>query len=239
MSLFNWGGKKKEKDKEKPKKEREKEINSLRNRTNDKAKDKSHDKSNEKSKDNKREIERHKSFNGTFNTDEIPQIGVNTNNSSNSEERTQTKDHLSTSMKGTPVEGMTITLSLSTIMNTPEMYIAFRKFALEGRCGENIKFWEAVCEFKLHAGNPNHDPNELLEEATQIYHSHIKMNSPLQINVASATLHMIETMLAENKTSNSMFDKAQSSVLEVIKHDVFPRYLKAKFLATTTIPEKN
>ncbi|XP_045461609.1 regulator of G-protein signaling loco isoform X2 [Harmonia axyridis] len=112
------------------------------------------------------------------------------------------------------------TTSFEKLLEDTEGLKAFSEFLKKEFSSENIDFWIAVERFR-------HIPNgqEKKAEARRIYQQHICVGAPEAVNVDSHGRQCVEQALHE-ATSN-IFDQAQKQVLNLMKFDSYPRFLKS------------
>lgn len=68
-------------------------------------------------------------------------------------------------------------------------------------------------------------PTELAEDATRIWTNYVANKGQFQVNIASDIKEEISSKLEAKTVSNTLFDKAQSQVFELLKCDAFQRYV--------------
>jgi hypothetical protein len=68
-------------------------------------------------------------------------------------------------------------------------------------------------------------PTELAEEATRIWTNYVANKGQYQVNIASDIKEEISSKLEAKTVNNTLFDKAQSQVFELLKCDAFQRYI--------------
>ncbi|XP_044745843.1 regulator of G-protein signaling loco isoform X2 [Coccinella septempunctata] len=112
------------------------------------------------------------------------------------------------------------TTSFEKLLEDTEGLKAFTEFLKKEFSSENIDFWIAVERFRhLPSGQ------EKKAEARRIYQQHICVGAPEAVNVDSHGRQCVEQALHE-ATSN-IFDQAQKQVLNLMKFDSYPRFLKS------------
>ncbi|KAL3289063.1 hypothetical protein HHI36_003505, partial [Cryptolaemus montrouzieri] len=85
---------------------------------------------------------------------------------------------------------------------------------------ENIDFWMSVERFRQLPSGP-----EKRTEARRIYHQHVSVGAPEAVNVDAHGRQCAEQALQE--APSNIFDQAQKQVLNLMKFDSYPRFLKS------------
>uniref|UniRef100_A0A0N4ZM67 RGS domain-containing protein n=1 Tax=Parastrongyloides trichosuri TaxID=131310 RepID=A0A0N4ZM67_PARTI len=97
----------------------------------------------------------------------------------------------------------------------------FMKYLEEQFCQENLLFYVVVQEYKLMF-----DFNERVTKGQQIVQDHLEEDAPNQINIDNKTRIDIMLKISQKNFSIDLFDKAQFQITEMMKFDLWPRYLK-------------
>lgn len=100
----------------------------------------------------------------------------------------------------------------------------FRRYLRKVRAEENLRFWEAVKEFKsLPDGTP-----ETNDKAKHIQRQFLGHDCPYEVHVPAAMLAEIGSKLEhESKIKTDLFDEALKCIEVVLRNDPYYRFLKS------------
>ncbi|ORX91483.1 hypothetical protein K493DRAFT_317233 [Basidiobolus meristosporus CBS 931.73] len=118
--------------------------------------------------------------------------------------------------------------SLLSIMEDPIQYEDFKRFSLRIFAVENTLFYRRCMDLKANSQMPVIVNKK---EVVRIYDMFIRPNSDMEVNItedvqAEVTL-ALQRPLSEGYPID-MFDRAMEQVLDIMYHDIFPRYLAHK-----------
>uniref|UniRef100_A0AAF5I1Q2 RGS domain-containing protein n=1 Tax=Strongyloides stercoralis TaxID=6248 RepID=A0AAF5I1Q2_STRER len=97
----------------------------------------------------------------------------------------------------------------------------FMKFLEEQFCQENLIFYTIVQKYKAISNE-----EERIVIGKEIIESHLEENAPYQINIDDKIRKEILKSANEVKYNVELFDNAQFQTTEMMKFDLWPRYLK-------------
>eukprot|EP01095_Lingulamoeba_sp_RSL-Kostka_P004782 TRINITY_DN159_c0_g1_i1.p1 TRINITY_DN159_c0_g1~~TRINITY_DN159_c0_g1_i1.p1 ORF type:complete len:194 (+),score=60.68 TRINITY_DN159_c0_g1_i1:117-698(+) len=112
-----------------------------------------------------------------------------------------------------------MSLEFKEILEDPELRKYFHEFCKKRFCDENIKFYEAVEEYKKLDGNKQK------ESVKEIYNKFVRPECDFQINIDNDVVVDIENGL-DNPDQN-IFDRANSSVYGLMRQASYPAFLKS------------
>ena len=102
---------------------------------------------------------------------------------------------------------------------------------------ENVKFWSEVNEFHKAVdvlrdgeGVSNHDENDVLIFAKEIYQTFIMEGADMQINISADQAKTIKERLESNGEAlgRDVFDEAQAEIYSLMSQHSYPRFLSSK-----------
>jgi len=109
---------------------------------------------------------------------------------------------------------------VDTILNSPQKS-EFCQFLESVHCQENFLFWEQVQSYQQLK-----DPRQLSQQARSILRTYILPQSPLEINIDSASREKIIATLGEPSAPEpSVFNVALKQVKDLMDLDCLPRFL--------------
>ncbi|KAK9719618.1 Regulator of G-protein signaling [Basidiobolus ranarum] len=118
--------------------------------------------------------------------------------------------------------------SLLSIMKDPILYEDFKKFSLRVFAVENTLFYRKCMDLKANS-RTSVITNQ--KEVRNIYDMFIRFNSELEVNITEDVHSEITLALTKPHSDGypmDIFDRAMNQVLDIIYHDIFPRYLAYK-----------
>ncbi|KAK9891093.1 hypothetical protein WA026_013414 [Henosepilachna vigintioctopunctata] len=110
--------------------------------------------------------------------------------------------------------------SFEKLLEDPSGVKAFAEFLKKEFSSENIDFWTSVERFRRMPDGP-----ERRAEARRIYQQHVCVGAHEAVNVDAHGRQCAEQALHE--APNHIFDQAQKQVLNLMKFDSYPRFLKS------------
>uniref|UniRef100_A0A0N4ZMQ2 RGS domain-containing protein n=1 Tax=Parastrongyloides trichosuri TaxID=131310 RepID=A0A0N4ZMQ2_PARTI len=110
----------------------------------------------------------------------------------------------------------------------------FMEYLEEQFCQENLIFYVAVQEYRL-----THNDDKRIILGKQIVRDHLEDDSPDQINIDNRTRTAIIQKANQENYNIELFDCAQFQITEMMKFDIWPRYLKAIDSRKMTTINKN
>ncbi|KAK9766119.1 Regulator of G-protein signaling [Basidiobolus ranarum] len=120
--------------------------------------------------------------------------------------------------------------SLLSILKDPILYEDFKKFSLRIFAVENTLFYRRCMDLKANSQIPIITN---IKEVTRIYDMFIQPNSDMEVNITEDVQHQV-TLVFQKPLNDGypidIFDQAMNQVLEIMYHDIFPRYLAYKNL---------
>ncbi|ORX90316.1 hypothetical protein K493DRAFT_318055 [Basidiobolus meristosporus CBS 931.73] len=117
--------------------------------------------------------------------------------------------------------------SLLSIMKDPVLYEDFKQFALRVFAVENTLFYRRCMDLKAASNSVITNKKEVYN----IYNIFIRPNSEMEINITEDVQDQISFALMKPHHDGypmDLFDRAMNQVLDIIYHDIFPRYLAYK-----------
>lgn len=86
-------------------------------------------------------------------------------------------------------------------------------------CVENALFFRAACEF--HNGSAKHSPEEQQKLAWEVYNTHIKPGTPLEVNLDMPVRETIRSRLESGDSAPDLFDEALKEVFSMLQFGVY------------------
>uniref|UniRef100_H3D467 Regulator of G protein signaling 2 n=1 Tax=Tetraodon nigroviridis TaxID=99883 RepID=H3D467_TETNG len=108
--------------------------------------------------------------------------------------------------------------SLDTLLSNKYGKTAFCIFLKSEFSEENIEFWTACEDFRLHTSQ-----EELLSRANSIYEEFVKSEAPKEINLDFHTKNAIVQNL--HQPNASIFLAAQRKVYSLMENNSYPRFI--------------
>jgi hypothetical protein len=91
------------------------------------------------------------------------------------------------------------------------------------------EFHKAIDVLRDVEEKSNHDENDILTFAKEIFQTFIEDNSPMQINISEAQSNSIrQTLESSNVINRDLFDNAQKEIYALMSRHSYPRFLVSK-----------
>eukprot|EP01100_Stratorugosa_tubuloviscum_P014878 TRINITY_DN8213_c0_g1_i1.p1 TRINITY_DN8213_c0_g1~~TRINITY_DN8213_c0_g1_i1.p1 ORF type:complete len:177 (-),score=72.12 TRINITY_DN8213_c0_g1_i1:80-610(-) len=122
-------------------------------------------------------------------------------------------------------------LELEQILCDRELSLAFREFLHSVLCSENLSFWYEVEEYRTIINE-----DERKEKAKQMLKKYLSSSSTYQLNLNFEITEELRQL--QNQAPNTLFDKAQYSVTQLLRNDSLPKFLVSEQFQTIRRKQK-
>ena len=111
---------------------------------------------------------------------------------------------------------------LESLLQDPLAMEMFTKFCKKEFSEENIEAWKAIEMYRSSTG----DEAELKKHASFLYNYYFATGAEMETPVDARNKIQLKTLIEQNMISLSMFDTVQSVILDAIRSDSFPRFVR-------------
>jgi hypothetical protein len=115
------------------------------------------------------------------------------------------------------------------VMADPVMLEAFKRFAVESWCVENIRFYLDTADY---AAIPVDDTAAQRAKAKEIQAQYLLASSPLLINIEPETLSQVNEQISSGRVTPDLFAASAKKVTRIMREDTFMKFTSTSaFLA--------
>jgi len=113
-------------------------------------------------------------------------------------------------------------IPLRYLIHNPILQEYFKKYLESEQSAENLNFWLKVKDFRL---SDKSDPDDIRNEAQEIYDEYIKSNAEKQVNIIGNTQKEIGNALkSSTPVTRDLLQKAEEEILALMGRDTFVRF---------------